>query len=679
MSAVARDVYFARFREFFLNPVIVRLENDLSSLPREQEAAHPYQTVYGGLRVYRTVTKSSTEASCSPDSGLVEDWTAVWRQDRAADGDADRIARANIQFYLNDLKANRVSEEWKSPSRDDVVRRARDYLNAFGGVEPQYRQIIDQVNAERHTPARLTDLIHNTNYRSALRSPEEVPAAFTRGAWDRVQALIESAASVGMADSCVLGRGARSSALPADSDVKARLRDLYIKDYIQHWSEFLAKTNVLPYGAHACLDAAHRLDILKDNNSPILAALLLITENTTFPRRPVPSPQAAQTVSSSPPGLRELFGKLKDNAKVRVTKALGGIAENGGISEEAITSYFQPAHAVFETSPPNPEHWTDKRNTPYLDALGNLERAMQNLDRGGRCDNDPAANSQAMGELAKAQGVVDGLARGFDNQGAYEDVKRLLESPLRGLPIETDPTRPMKEGINGAQQQLCASLGGIRNKYPFDPQSLQDARLDAVASIFDPRTGQFAVLRQALGDQVMRTPGGWIQKPDAPVKLSKPFLDFLGRMSAISEALFLAQGGSPSAHYKLSVRPNPGIRQITGMLDGEPFSMSNKEYVWPAPQGGINLRVEQAGGGSTALRSYSGIWAVFQLLGNAEHEPGGNQFRLTNVQGDARSNQQPILPDGSPIVLEVTQFPNGIQHVFDRGFFNVSCPGRATD
>jgi len=676
IAGPALQVYLARFREYFLNPLVGRLEGDLSSVPGDQSASAPYQTIYTDLKVYRTITKSGAEPSCVPDSGLPEEIAALWRQGRGNEPEAEGLARTNIQFYLSNLKANRVPDDLRNPSNDQVVRRAREYLNAFRGVEPEYRRIIDQVNSEKPA-AILTDLTHNEKYRSVIRVPGEVPGAFTRAAWDRVQELIENAGGGGSADSCVLGRsGQRLIGFAAGSDVKAQLRALYVKDYIQHWSDFLAKTNVPQYGG--CSDAAQKLEVLKDNDSPILAALVMVAENTTFPKHTPPTAQSVvQAAQSGGKGLRELFGKVKDTGKAQAAKALGETAEDAS-PEDTITSFFQPVHAVFAMSPPSRERWIDSRNTPYLDALGNVGRAMQSLDRGGRCDiTDQAANSQANGEIGKAHGVVDALARGFDNQGPYEDVKRLLQSPIDEAHrwINTDPTGPVRQRINGAQQQLCASLSTLKRKYPFDPQSRDDARLDAVAAIFDPRSGQLSAVKQAVADDVVPAPGAWMQKPDAPVKLSRAFLNFMGEMSMVSDALFAAQG----AHYKIAVRSNPGVKQIVGTLDGAPFSMAGKEYTWPPSQPGINLRVEQSAGGSTPLRSYSGVWGIFKLLASAEHQRGTNQYMLTYVQGDATSNQQAILPDGSAIVLEVTQYPNGVSQVFDKGFFGLSCPARATE
>jgi hypothetical protein len=90
--------------------------------------------------------------------------------------------------------------------------------------------------------------------------------------------------------------------------------------------------------------------------------------------------------------------------------------------------------------------------------------------------------------------------------------------------------------------------------------------------------------------------------------------------------------------------------------------MTEEQYSWPSASPGVRLRLEQAGGGDQPLRGYSGPWAVFQLLsGSDRHVSGANQFGLVNVQAGRRSLPQSVLPDGSAIMLEVVEFPNGVQ------------------
>jgi len=666
-------VYYRRFREYFLNPVVHRLEDQLAALPPEPNASYRYDTVYANLQTYRTITRSPQEASCKADSGLRDRMQAVWRQDRPSDPESERIARANFQFFVSSLKSGRIPDELQIASQDSrVVQPGRTYLRTFKGAEPQYLRIIEQVNRDLPS-ARLADLTHNTNYRSVMRVQEEVPAAFTRSGWNSVQQLIESAAGGNASESCVLGSGGGPVAgLLAGADIKTQIRQMYIDEYIRTWKGFLASASVLPYTG--CKDAAEKLRTLKDNNSPLLAVLVLASANTTFPPNPRSklSQVAGRSIDTVSKGSKWHFGKSQDAAKAATgSKAFTDALTGGGPTEDEITAAFQPAHAVFESSPPNLDRWHDTRNTPYLDSLGDLQRAFEALVIGGKCDDtNLAANNQANAELGKAHGALDALARNFDNRDAYDSVKVLLGSPLQKDLIKTDPGGAVKGKINRAQQQLCSGFSIVKNKYPFNPQG-DDADMEQVTKVFDPKDGLLAGLREALGDLVVKSGGSWTQKPDAPVKLPRGFLESLNRMSAISDALF-----PRPVKYRLSVRQNPAVKQVSGKLDGEPVSMSVKEYVWPA--GTVtDLRVEPIGSTvSSALRSYSSIWGIFQLLGDADRIAGTNQFQLVNVQGGKRSNPQPILPDGSAIVLEVTEFPNGVSQAFDKGFFKASCPPR---
>ena len=680
----ARHVYFTRFREYFLNDIVRRLEGGLSTLPAEQTEAHPYQAVYTDLKTYRTISHSPAEASCAPDSAFSTSLLAIWRADRSLDAESEKLARANFDFYVDALKRKRIPEELMVSSKDQpVVKRGRDYLNAFKGIEPQYHRIIEQVNQEIPTTARLSDLTHNTKYRSALRVADQVDSAFTAKGWERVQQLIETAAEGRTSDSCVLGTGLGSrlaAVLPGGgADVKRQLREMYIREYMQRWTDFLGKASALPYSS--CGDASEKLDLLKDNYSPMLAVVLLAAENTTFPKSGASvGDQVGKAVEEGKKGLlgRLRFGRATDAVKGQVEKAM---PENTpALTQDAITQNFQPARAVFEK--PNREHWVDKRNEAYLNALAELQRAIQALNRGGKCDeSDQNANNQANALMLKGLDAVNGLARNFDNVGVYDSVKVFLESPFRGVRplIMTDPAEVVKRKLNAGQSALCAKLNALSRKYPFNRNVDDDVGLDQMTEVFAPQTGLLGNVRQLLGDNIVKTGTAWTAKPEGTLKLSRSFLLFFTQAWAISEALFPPQGAKPAMHYKLLVRPNAGVKEVKGTLDGEPFSMTEKQYAWPAASPRIDLRLVQSAGGDNPLRGYPGYWGIFKMLSGADKRLGPNQFGLVYLQGGKGSLQQSILPDGTPIVLEVVEFPNGVQRAFDADFFRLGCPAKATD
>ena len=58
---------------------------------------------------------------------------------------------------------------------------------------------------------------------------------------------------------------------------------------------------------------------------------------------------------------------------------------------------------------------------------------------------------------------------------------------------------------------------------------------------------------------------------------------------------------------------------------------------------------------------------------------GADRPYLVYLQGGSGSLKQSILPDGSPVIIEVIEFPNGVQRAFDGDFFRLSCPVKATE
>jgi hypothetical protein len=129
--------------------------------------------------------------------------------------------------------------------------------------------------------------------------------------------------------------------------------------------------------------------------------------------------------------------------------------------------------------------------------------------------------------------------------------------------------------------------------------------------------------------------------------------------------------------YKLLMKPNPVVKQVSGLIDGQPLTTAEKEYTWLPTNPKIDLRVVPSEGGNSALRSFSGPWAIFKLLLSGADESSGLEFHFINIQRGG-GNPQPILPDASHIILEVTQVPSNI-NPFYPGFFQFNCPGRATE
>jgi type VI protein secretion system component VasK len=116
-------------------------------------------------------------------------------------------------------------------------------------------------------------------------------------------------------------------------------------------------------------------------------------------------------------------------------------------------------------------------------------------------------------------------------------------------------------------------------------------------------------------------------------------------------------------------------------VDGDEFSTGVKQYSWPGQNPGIDLRVLQSGNiNSSTFAKYEGVWGLFRWMQSAENRATGSaSFGFVNQRATRGSQPQPILDNGTPIKIQVVEFPGKIDTAFDKDFFTgLECPVRAT-
>src|ERR671932_2138667 len=114
----------------------------------------------------------------------------------------------------------------------------------------------------------------------------EVPGAFTRRGWDDVSSRFARPERFFQAEPWVLEG---SSNVPVERTALVEgLRSRYVADYTRQWRAYLTSASVVGYANVA--DAANKLRMLSENQSPLLTMLSLASQNTA-----VDAPGIAQT------------------------------------------------------------------------------------------------------------------------------------------------------------------------------------------------------------------------------------------------------------------------------------------------------------------------------------------------------------------------------------------------
>src|SRR5262249_49470766 len=129
---------------------------------------------------------------------------------------------------------------------------------------------------------------------------------------------------------------------------------------------------------------------------------------------------------------------------------------------------------------------------PYNDALQALQVAIAKV---GDAAADPAAVKPAQDAADSARAVTNKLSSTFpvDREGQLERVIGALmlepiteaDKKLRGLGADE---------LNSKGAGLCNSMGPITRKFPFNPAAREEATLQEIADIFQPKSGKLWVL-----------------------------------------------------------------------------------------------------------------------------------------------------------------------------------------
>lgn len=668
---LVRELYFDRFRQYLLNDLVRKVERNLGSLPTSQQPSAPYDAVYAQLKTYLTISPQT----CRVEPQLPQVMLDVWRGSRPADEVQLALVRRQFEFYSRELAAKRLPFRL---NRDAMaIRTGQAYLSQSSPLDRIFRGLVEE--AERAPVLRRVRLSDLTSHNSAvLTGPTEMEAAFTRDGYPFLLDRIHNLNTAALGESCVFG-GMQAASLPAGGDIAQELQDRYTREYNAAWKSFLAHSGVVGYKQPA--DAADKLDIMVNNDSPLLALLFMVSENTSgFP---------ASGTAATPPASQQKSAGFLNQVRTRLgqtaSKATGADKKIPGTpnSPSDINATFQPVHALFAPAA-NRNHFVDDKNKSYVMTLADLQRAMRALAQSGTPDTDVALNAEANRAYNSALDNVRQAAYGFDRNPEQIDVevRRLLEAPIRaaqGLFV-TDITKNVRDKTNGDLSQLCGKIKPLLRKMPFDPRADEGITMGELTAVFSPQSGaMWQFFQQHLAGSLVRNGASWGPKPDAAGPRVVPeFLPWLNRMQAITDALFSGRSAQPGTHFTMNAVPNSNIQGLT--WNGEKFGNTSRQFTWPTE--GVDLRVVLAGGTEVPFAVYPAPWGIFQLMADADpRAPGSRRVGLTNLRGQGRTSQAAqVKVNGVPVSvqLEIVDFPAGVENAFDKTFFTgLGCPAKA--
>jgi type VI secretion system protein ImpL len=628
--------YFQLFKVYFLNKTTSAFLSQIQGLsPRK--TATSYDSAYQTLKAYRMITSGACPANAS---FLAPIFFQNWSNGLSIAPAALHLADQQVKFYASELVRR---NPYQIEENAAAVANGRDYLQQFGGVDRLLRGLITEADQAPRKIVRVADFA--PKFRQVLTGPGEMQAAFTLDGWNYVQQRLQNPEDLSLGEPCVLGSAVQSTARP-NAPQSGQLKSLYAQAYIQAWKKFIAATSVQPF--HSTADAAKKLDILADNRSPLLAMLFLVSHNTSI--------------------------GIKDPPKQ--AKAADAVSE--------IDRVFQPVHEV--VNPDNQDRLIGDPNRDFMNALGELQQIMVQLQSPSPAALDPNLEQNAQQAVDKGLEAVRQIAQRFNirgSDGVDTEVRRLLESPFRSSMklIALDAARAGNDKIAGEAKSLCSKLGPLEERFPFNPQSNVDATSTQLSAIFAPQSGALSAFEQQLGKLISFQGGHWIQNPETPQpRLTPQTLAWLDRLTAISEAFFPNGGPTPTLTYTATPLPIPGAESVSLEVDGQTLTTTagqtqSKTFVWPSG-GGVLVRVKE--GANIPFASYDGVWGIFRMLNDADPRPSGSHvIELSKVRRGHGRAESVLDGNNKPIQVRLQLgTPPGRPDVFEKDFFQIHCPNK---
>jgi type VI protein secretion system component VasK len=637
--------------------------------------------VYSLLKSYRMITSGE----CKPDgeflnSSLMPIWSSALSLSAV---DTASLAEKQMQFYVSELKVRNPYQQ-EIAENGKAVTRAQAYLRDLNGPDKIFRALVEQLNHEKPGDT----LSHYVpNYGEVMTGPNSIDAAYTRAGWDAMMESIRGHKLASAGEPCVLGTQSRLQDITLNAATERDVQDLYIKNYIQRWQSFLGAHHVEQF--RNAPDAAQHLRILADNNrSPLLGLVYMTSHNTDL--------AAAQSGESTVQVMGQAAKEQINKGIANLWNKVGG-KSNTGVphptppsdipSAKSVMIAFAPAHAVVD--PANPEKWLNPNNQGYVQALEELGNSLAGMP--ARIDTKEPADQQAVERANKAlQAAIaahHSLGALLPNTSSQVDVelKALLEEPInhagrviKAVPIKPPPppppdtTIPIRRQVNTAAKSLCASVEGIRSKYPFNALATQEVTIQDLNQIFAPGTGAFAQFAQSpdVSKVYLRQGRAWVPNPSFPGEFSQTFLQELNGFSEFSDALYADGAGNPHFDYTLTL---DGTGKVPAELevDGHVIRYNPKKgavsvrLVWP-PATNAPTRLTVRAAMPLPLPS-SGLWSLFHLLQAADKQQG-NVFIYSTVQLAAGSKVPLQDSKGNPVTIQI-RIDSPAANAFGRGYF----------
>ena len=584
----ARRIYFDRFHNLMLANTQANLVTSFNALPPAPAPGADYSATYNPLKAYLITTSN-------PEKSTVDFLPPVlmqyWENGRAPDTqDQKDLAERQFEFYAAELPK---ADPLQITPDTLAVNRARTYLNSFGGFQRIYQSMLTA--AGKVAPSIDFNKLYPGSSTTVTDS-HVVAAAFTKPGYAFMQDAIAHPDRYYSGEIWVLGNQAPSSSLDR-ATLTQQLTTQYVTDYQTEWRTFLHSAQVLGYSGLS--DAANKLQLLSNPNSPLLALFFTASQNTA-------------------------------------------------VANQDVAKEFQPTQAL--VAPDNPNKFVGPGNTSYINGLIALQAAVQQV-ASAPPSQDPSAvapivNASTAGHAAASQAAQ---AFNLDPQGHVDQtVLSLMQDPINS--VDAMVRGRGAAAANAGAASFCSAYNQMASKYPFNSNATTEAGASDLSTLLQPGTGKlWQAYDTSIKQFVIQQGATYVAAPEAPAKVNPDYVRFFNRLAALSNGLY--GPGSQGLPFTVHIIHSTGIQSVSFQLDAQNLTGSDvsKQFNWSPSTSQSAQITANYGSGSLPLPA-NGPWAVFHLLAKGKVVQSGVTNRLDFPLEFANT---PIVVAGTPLIVHL--------------------------
>jgi len=640
--------YLSVIEQRFKKPTVARVEAELKKFVASQPVANPGRLTdkeeenlgknYDLLKAYLMLSgqfRDKAEAT-----HLANTLREYWVSEAKIPADLNLVAEQQLDFWAKQVDRDEFPRISPDPK---LVADARNKLQAFPAANRYYKQKVTEISKQIEDNVGKMSVEGILTRGGAddpglLEGTYVVPGAFTKPGYDKMQvAIVEATVKLGQDDWVMGESGKQATASTTDA---SKVRDMYERDYADHWRNFVKATNVRQFKNKD--DAAAALQSLSLANSPMKVLLVEIAKNTNLSAQTntgglwnwikswFSSTKSTGTGGDSQPEkeFRPLFTFVEGDKKVPIDTYQG---------------FFANELRIFNTK------------VPTNDKLQEVTQAMAK-------DDDPL-------ELRKRETDIQSLTGPFKETPSGQELTALLMKPIAnlrnlfGAGIKTQLQKAWNDQILPAAKE-------IEKGYPFE-EGQTEADLTKLSAYLNPVDGKFSQFYNGQLKKYFDEANGQLKpKQGAEVQFTDDFVTYLNSALSLQKALY-GTSQTPKFEYEFALKPVQGAlieitidgqkatSDATGSIKGT-FPASGTDTGVLVNSGSTSAATTSGGSNSNSAsqptssadsnsKKYQGTWGLFRFVddGHPQKQPSGEYLLTYNISG--KSISATIKPSGGDL------------------------------